>query len=75
MLLDLQQCLGYTKQFPNSEESDQKQDQLDLEQGVVFQGSDDQENPEYLKEDLICKMVVMSLLCFSKLKSSGKFLA
>ena len=75
MLLDLQQCLGYSKPFPSNEECELKGEQVDLEHLSVFQGTEeDQENPDYLKEDLICKMVVMSLLCVSKLQSNGKYL-
>ncbi|KAJ9575995.1 hypothetical protein L9F63_007095 [Diploptera punctata] len=72
MLLDLQLCLGYSKPFSINEECELKGgEQVDLENVSVFQASEeDLENPEYLKEDLICKMVVMSLLCVSKLQSN-----
>jgi hypothetical protein len=73
MLLDLQHCLTYTKPFPSGDDCQMK-GQLDLEQLSIFQGSEEiQDRPEYLGEDLIFKMIVMSLLCITKLQASGGF--
>lgn len=72
MLLDLQHCLTYTKPFPSGDDCQMKGGQLDLEQLSIFQGSEEiQDRPEYLREDLIFKMIVMSLLCIMKLQTSG----
>jgi hypothetical protein len=72
MLLDLQHCLAYTKPFPGGDDCEMKEEQLDLEHLSLFQGGEEnQDRPEYLKDDLIFKMVVMSLLCITKLQSSG----
>lgn len=74
MLLDLQHCLTYTKPFPSGDDCQMKGGQLDLEQLSIFQGSEEiQDRPEYLREDLIFKMIVMSLLCITKLQTSGGF--
>ncbi|XP_069679961.1 nonsense-mediated mRNA decay factor SMG5 isoform X2 [Periplaneta americana] len=71
LLISLQQCLAYNKPFPG-DGCEMKGEQIDLEQLSLFQTSEeDQENPEYLKDDLIFKMVVMSLLCVTKLQTSG----
>ncbi|XP_069679962.1 nonsense-mediated mRNA decay factor SMG5 isoform X3 [Periplaneta americana] len=73
LLISLQQCLAYNKPFPG-DGCEMKGEQIDLEQLSLFQTSEeDQENPEYLKDDLIFKMVVMSLLCVTKLQTSGDF--
>ncbi|KAJ4451770.1 hypothetical protein ANN_03242 [Periplaneta americana] len=70
LLISLQQCLAYNKPFPG-DGCEMKGEQIDLEQLSLFQTSEeDQENPEYLKDDLIFKMVVMSLLCVTKLQTS-----
>jgi hypothetical protein len=74
MLLDLQHCLTYTKPFPGGDDCEMKGGQLDLEQLSLFQGSEEnQERPEYLKDDHIFKMIVMSILCITKLQTSGRF--
>jgi hypothetical protein len=74
VLLDLQQCLAYTKPFTGGSDSELKGEQLDVEHLSLFQGGEEnQERPEYLRDDLIFKMVVMSLLCITKLRTSGRF--
>lgn len=74
MLLDLQHCLTYTKPFPSGDDCEMKGGQLDLEQLSIFQGSEEiQDRPEYLREDLIFMMIVMSLLCMMKLQTCGRF--
>jgi hypothetical protein len=62
------------KPFPAGSDSEMKGGQLDVEQLSFFQGGEEnQERPEYLRDDLIFKMVVMSLLCITKLQTSGRF--
>jgi hypothetical protein len=74
MLLDLQHCLAHTKPFPNGSDSEMKGGQVDLEHVSIFEDSEEnKERPEYLKDDLIFKMIVMSLLCITKLQASGRF--
>jgi hypothetical protein len=74
MLLDLQHCLTYTNPFPSGDDCEMKGGQLDLEQLSIFQESEEiQGRPEYLREDLVFKMIVMSLLCMTKLQTSGRF--
>lgn len=74
VLLDLQHCLAYTKPFPNGSDCDMKGGQVDLEHLSIFEeGEDNKERPEYLKDDLIFKMIVMLLLCVTKLQAGGRF--
>jgi nitrate reductase NapE component len=74
MLQDLQLCLTYTKPFQGGDDCEMKGGQLDLEQLSLFQGSDEnQDRPEYLRDDLVFKMIVMSLLCITKLQTTGRF--
>jgi hypothetical protein len=74
MLQDLQHCLTYTKPFPGGDDCEMKEGQLDLEQLSLCQGNEENQNrPEYLSDDLIFKMIVMSLLCVTKLQTAGRF--
>jgi hypothetical protein len=74
MLLDLQHCLAYTKPFPNGSDSEMKGGQLDLEHLSIFEdGEENKERPEYLTDDVVFKMIVMSLLCVTKLQATGRF--
>ena len=74
MLLDLQHCLAYTKPFPNGSDCEMKGGQVDLEHLSIFEeGEENKERPEYLKDDLIFKMIVMLLLCVTKLQAGGRF--
>jgi len=48
--------------------------QVDLEHLSIFEEDEDnKERPEYLKDDLIFKMIVMLLLCVTKLQAGGTF--
>jgi hypothetical protein len=74
VLVDLQHCLAYTKPFPGGSDCELKGGQLDVEHLSIFQGCEENEKrPECLGDDLIFKMVVMSLLCITKLQTSGRF--
>ena len=74
MLLDLQHCLAYTNPFPNGSDCEMKGGQVDLEHLSIFEeGEENKERPEYLKDDLIFKMIVMLLLCVTKLQAGGRF--
>ncbi|XP_066994080.2 nonsense-mediated mRNA decay factor SMG5 [Anabrus simplex] len=66
-LLDLHICLGFAKPFPADDTS--KNEQLDLEDLSLLQSAEENnEKPEYLKDDMVFKMVVMLLLCVSRLQ-------
>ncbi|XP_021922099.1 protein SMG5 isoform X2 [Zootermopsis nevadensis] len=72
LLLDLQHCMALPKPFAGGSKCEMKGGQLDEEHLSLFQRSEEnQERPEYLGDDLIFKMVVMSLLCITKLQTSG----
>jgi len=72
VLLDLQHCLAYTKPFPNGSDCEMKGGQVDLEHLSIFEeGEENKERPEYLKDDLIFKMIAMLLLCVTKLQAGG----
>ena len=74
VLLDLQHCLAYTKPFPNGSDCEMKGGQVDLEHLSIFEeGEENKERPEYLKDDLIFKMIAMLLLCVTKLQAGGRF--
>jgi len=47
---------------------------VDLEHLSIFEeGEENKDIPEYLKDDLIFKMIVMLLLCVTKLQAGGRF--
>ncbi|GLH03494.1 Uncharacterized protein GBIM_09387 [Gryllus bimaculatus] len=67
MVEDLRHCLMYSKRFPS--DSQLSPEHLDLDELLNLDANCDHEKPEYLKDDLVFKLVSMLLLCISRLQA------